>query len=157
MKKRSYTLSILLIVFVSSCFNENDLLQKDFSIKDSNGKVIFSHDRVLKITTEIGKEKFGNVDIILIDIKTIHNQGKYSSLVEYKTSTGNTGNLLISNGNNETNSQLRVGCNEWVINCSGSCCSIMSDDISSGVYKCGCNGTPSGTSCSMTYRCISQE
>jgi hypothetical protein len=157
MKKLSCILSILLIVFVSSCSNENESLQKDFSIKDSNGKVILPHARVLKITTEIGKEKFGDVDIILIDIKTIHKKDKYSSLVEYKTSTGNTGNLMISNGNNETKSQLRVGCNEWVLKCSGSCCSLMSDDISSGIYKCGCNGTPSGTSCSMTYKCINQE
>jgi hypothetical protein len=148
---------LLFIVVVSGCALDNSE-PKDFSIKDANGNIALTHDDVVKLVTEEGQQKFGEVKITVKNVKTkFSKNGTYTSLIEYITSTGQSNNVVVSNNPDQKDqSGSRLACVEWVVSCSGTCCGIM-DDPNSDAYQCGCNGTPSGTSCTMNYKCRRQE
>jgi len=153
--KFTYIITIILILG-TSCSTETPELTKDFNIIAENGTVIATQAQLEQWTAEVVQEKFGNVNFKLVDVTTSYKNSSYTSVIDYSVGS-ETSNFVIANYNN-SKSQSRVDpCDKIRFTCSdNSCCHVMTE-VGSGIFKCACGNSESGTTCSMTIECMDQQ
>lgn len=151
-------LLILTILFAVSCTTESPVSEKNFVIKDQNGNLIADHAKIQIWTKKIVQEKSGDVKFTVTNVETYYANSSYSAFIYYELGSGETSNFVVTNYHamGDNSGRMEEPCDNVSMTCSGNSCCQVSTVLGSGVFKCACNQSESGTTCSMTITCMDQ-
>lgn len=146
--------SILSVLVVFGCNTSDQESDGMLSVKNRNGGVIITKDKLQQWTEAFVFEKYGDKSFEIISVDTRYGDGDlFSSMVSLTRPDRSHDHYLIANFSQADNARTANDpCNFYRITCDGSSCCALTGSVNSPVFTCGCSN--GGGGCSMGVKCV---
>lgn len=161
---QSVNVKILFVLLAVSCISPIDESietpeYEGFKILNKHGELWADFNLIEKWTNNFVIDKYGEtINFKITEVKTYYFESHLVSHIYLRFSDGQSDSFLVSDSGliKRQGSNLSTDCIGYSFSCSGSSCCQVAHDVGSDVVYCACNYQPSGTTCSLMVRCITE-